>query len=107
MLNEPKQPNYDPLSSIADIPSDDRAAEESSVESDDDGSIGSKKPSRKRQLRRNANNNDKDRSVRDDSPDTKERNELAKILFNSSEKKFKRNLDLPLYNSNECECFRK
>lgn len=100
MLNEPKQPIYDPLSSITDITSDAKPpATESSLESDD-GSIG---PARKRKSTRNANNNDKEQSTRDESPDTKERNELAKILFNSTEKKFKRNLDEPPYDSNECK----
>lgn len=102
VLNEPKQPMFDPLSSINDIVSDKKSAVESSLDSDD-GSVGSKKLSRKRQSIRNANNNEKERTPRDESPDTKDRNELAKILFSSSEKKFKRNLDQPLYNSNECK----
>lgn len=94
---------FDPLSSISQSISDARA-EESPMDSDDDGSIGSKKPSRKRKSIRNANNNDKEQTIRrDDSPDTKERNELAKVLFSSSEKKFKRNLDQPLHHSNECK----
>lgn len=101
VLNEPKQPNCDPLAVIPEIESVDRA-DESSMESDD-GSVGSKKPSRKRKSLRNANNNEKERPPRDDSPDTKERNELANILFSTSEKRFKRNLDQPLYTSNECK----
>lgn len=108
VLNEPKQPLYDPLSGISHSVSDARD-EESPLDSDDDGSIGSKNPSRKRKSIRNANNNDKEQEVsRDESPDTIERNELAKILFSSSEKKFKRNLDQPIHNSNECKwtsCF--
>lgn len=97
VLNEPTQPFGDPLTENA------RAAE-SSLESDD-GSDGSKMQSRKRKSTRNANNNDKERptNTRDESPDTKERNELAKILFSKSEKKFRRNLDQPLYDSNECK----
>lgn len=91
VLNEPKQPLYDPLST----PNVNN--EESSVESDD-GSVGSKQ-SRKRQSSRITN--DKDRVTRDESPDTQERNALAKILFNSSDKKFKRNLDQPPYHSHE------
>ncbi|XP_037048062.1 transcription factor E2F5 [Bradysia coprophila] len=101
VLNEPKQPNYDPLAVIPELDSENRA-DESSVESvSDDGSVGSKTASRKRKSLRNANNNEKERPARDESPDTKERNELAKILFNTSEKRFKRNLDQPLYISNE------
>lgn len=93
VLNEAKQPLYDPLTT-PNIRND-----ESSVESDD-GSIGSKK-SRKRKRQSTRNVNDKERVTRDESPDTQERNALAKILFNSSDKKFKRNLDQPPYHSNE------
>lgn len=108
VLNEPKQPNSDPLSNVAIAESEGQSkAIESSVdeavESDDD-SVGSKKPLRKRKsLRSGANNNDEELPTRDESPDTRERNELAKILFDSTEKRFKRNFDQEPFDSNECK----
>lgn len=103
VLNEPKQPNYDPLAVIPELESDVHADESSAESVSDAGSVGSRKSSRKRKSLRNANNNEKEPPTRDESPDTKERNELAKILFSTSEKRFKRNLDQPLYTSNESE----
>lgn len=101
VLNEPRQPLSDPLCMNA---SDGRAADDNAqLDSDDDGSVESKRPSLKRKSIRSANNNDKERSSRDESPDTTERNELAKILFSASEKKFKRNLDQQHGSSNECK----
>lgn len=100
VLNEPTQPTCDPLSDEA-IKTTTNATDNRVEDESDDGSVGSKKPLRKRKSQRNANNNDEERPARDESPETMERNELAKILFNSKEKKFKRNFDLS--ESNECK----
>lgn len=96
VLDEYKQQLEDPLS-LPSAPNND-----SSVESDD-GSVSKKaKPSRKRQSPRITNH--KEQVTRDESPDTKERNELAKILLKPNNKMFKRNLDELYYDSGECKC---
>jgi transcription factor E2F4/5 len=92
VLNHPKQPLVDPLS-IADANNDESESDDGSIESTNT------KQSRKRKLTRNRKGNDQ--VLRDESPDTEERNALAKILFNSFDKRFKRDLDRPQNDLNE------